>query len=221
MSDYNELYEHLYLLRQGRYVILDGKSHVIVGLFATGVTMYATNNDAMTVPLIVGAISSLAPDLDHHNGSLTKKVSSPLKILFSFLFLAVSLFIVMKTGKLIYSGSWIYGVGILVLFIFCISWLRNLKTILMLSGLLISFIGWFAFYGNWSIIALGLFIAISSRLKHRGPTHSLYFLAIWSGICFLIQKDLQIDGLWLAGTVGYFSHLLADQLFTKQSIKWL
>ncbi|WP_158095117.1 metal-dependent hydrolase [Gottfriedia luciferensis] len=200
---------------------MDGKSHVIVGLFATGITMYATNNDAMTVPLIVGAISSLAPDLDHHNGSLTKKVSMPLKILFSLLFLAVTLFIVIKTGKLIYSGSWIYGISIFLLFIICVSWLRNLKAILMLTGLLIAFIGWFAFYGNWSIIAVGLFIAVSSRLKHRGPTHSLYFLAIWSGICYLLQTDLHTNGLWLAGTVGYFSHLLADQLFTKQRIKWL
>ena len=200
---------------------MDGKSHVIVGLFATGVTMYATHNDSMTVPLIVGAISSLAPDLDHHNGSLTKKISTPLQILFSLLFLAVSLFVLMKTGKFIYAGSWIYGVGLLVLFIICVSWLRHMKTILMLTGLLISFIGWFAFHDKWSIIAVGLFIAISSRLKHRGPTHSLYFLAIWSGICFLIQKDLLINGLWLAGTVGYFSHLLADQLFTKQRIKWL
>ncbi len=201
--------------------ILDGKSHVIVGLFATGVTMYATKNDSMTVPLIVGAISSLAPDLDHHNSSLTKKVSMPLKVLFSLLFLAVTLFIVVKTGKLIYSGSWIYAVGILTLFIVCVSWLRNLKTILMLTGILIAVIGWFFFYGYWSIFALGLFVAVSSRLKHRGPTHSLYFLAVWSGICYLLQKDLMINGLWLAGTVGYFSHLLADQLFTKQSIKWL
>ncbi|PET44946.1 hypothetical protein CN514_21375 [Bacillus sp. AFS001701] len=201
--------------------MLDGKSHVIVGLFATGVTMYATKNDSMTVPLIVGAISSLAPDLDHHNGSLTKKVSMPLKVLFSLLFFAVTLFIVVKTGKLIYSGSWIYAVGILLLFIICVSWLRNLKTILMLTGILIAIIGWFFFYGYWSLFALGLFIAVSSRLKHRGPTHSLYFLAVWSGICYLLQKDLMINGLWLAGTVGYFSHLLADQLFTKQSIKWL
>ncbi|WP_165346822.1 metal-dependent hydrolase [Gottfriedia acidiceleris] len=200
---------------------MDGKSHVIVGLFATGVTMYATKNDSMTVPLIVGAISSLAPDLDHHNSSLTKKVSMPLKVLFSLLFLAVTLFIVVKTGKLIYSGSWIYAVGILTLFIVCVSWLRNLKTILMLTGILIAVIGWFFFYGYWSIFALGLFVAVSSRLKHRGPTHSLYFLAVWSGICYLLQKDLMINGLWLAGTVGYFSHLLADQLFTKQSIKWL
>ncbi|MEH7454470.1 metal-dependent hydrolase [Gottfriedia acidiceleris] len=200
---------------------MDGKSHVIVGLFATGVTMYATKNDSMIVPLIVGAISSLAPDLDHHNSSLTKKVSMPLKVLFSLLFLAVSLFIVVKTGKLIYSGSWIYAVGILLLFIICVSWLRNLKTILMLTGILIAVIGWFFFYGYWSIFALGLFIAVSSRLKHRGPTHSLYFLAVWCGICYLLQKDLMINGLWLAGTVGYFSHLLADQLFTKQSIKWL
>ncbi|MFF2875483.1 metal-dependent hydrolase [Gottfriedia sp. NPDC057991] len=200
---------------------MDGKSHVIVGLFATGVTMYATKNDSMTVPLIVGAISSLAPDLDHHNSSLTKKVSMPLKVLFSLLFLAVTLFIVVKTGKLIYSGSWIYAVGILILFIVCVSWLRNLKTILMLTGILIAVIGWFFFYGYWSIFALGLFVAVSSRLKHRGPTHSLYFLAFWCGICYLLQKDLMINGLWLAGTVGYFSHLLADQLFTKQSIKWL
>jgi inner membrane protein len=200
---------------------LDGKSHVIVGLFATGVTMYATKNDSMIVPLVVGAISSLAPDLDHHNSSLTKKVSMPLKVLFSLLFLAVTLFIVVKTGKLIYSGSWIYAIGILVLFIICVSWLRNIKTILMLTGLLIAVIGWFFFYGYWSIFAIGLFIAVSSRLKHRGPTHSLYFLAIWSGICYLLQKDSSVNGLWLAGSVGYFSHLLADQLFTKQSIKWL
>lgn|GEM_PF-6860898 len=200
---------------------MDGKSHVIVGLFATGVTMYATKNDSMIVPLVVGAISSLAPDLDHHNSSLTKKVSMPLKVLFSLLFLAVTLFIVVETGKLIYSGSWIYAAGILVLFMMCVSWLRNLKTILMLTGLLIAVIGWFFFYGYWSIFAIGLFIAVSSRLKHRGPTHSLYFLAIWSGICYLLQKDLAINGLWLAGSVGYFSHLLADQLFTKQSIKWL
>ncbi|ODG92306.1 MULTISPECIES: metal-dependent hydrolase [Bacillaceae] len=200
---------------------MDGKSHVIVGLFATGVTMYATKNDSMTVPLIVGAISSLAPDLDHHNSSLTKKVSMPLKVLFSLLFLAATLFIVVKTGKLIYSGSWIYAVGILTLFIICVSWLRHLKTILMLTGILIAVIGWFFFYGYWSIFAIGLFIAVSSRLKHRGPTHSLYFLAVWSGICYLLQKDLNVNGLWLAGTVGYFSHLLADQLFTKQSIKWL
>ncbi|PEJ53647.1 hypothetical protein CN601_10280 [Bacillus sp. AFS017336] len=201
--------------------ILDGKSHVIVGLFATGVTMYATKNDSIIVPLIVGAISSLAPDLDHHNSSLTKKVSMPLKIFLSLIFIAATLFIVMKTGALIYSGSWIYGVGILTLFIMIVSWLRNIKTILMLTGILIAVIGWFFFHSYWSIVALGLFVAVSSRLKHRGPTHSLYFLAIWSGICYLLQKDLMMNGLWLAGTVGYFSHLLADQLFTKQNIKWL
>ncbi|MFB7140510.1 MULTISPECIES: metal-dependent hydrolase [unclassified Bacillus (in: firmicutes)] len=200
---------------------MDGKSHVIVGLFATGVTMYATKNDSIIVPLIVGAISSLAPDLDHHNSSLTKKVSMPLKIFLSLIFIAATLFIVMKTGALIYSGSWIYGVGILTLFIMIVSWLRNIKTILMLTGILIAVIGWFFFHSYWSIVALGLFVAVSSRLKHRGPTHSLYFLAIWSGICYLLQKDLMMNGLWLAGTVGYFSHLLADQLFTKQNIKWL
>jgi len=200
---------------------LDGKSHVIVGLFATGVTMYATKNDAMTIPLVVGAISSLVPDLDHQNSSLTKKVSAPLRVFFSFLFLSVSLFILIKTGNLVSTGSWVYAIALCLGFILCVSWLRNIKSILFLTGILISLIGWMFFYGSWSVVCIGLFIAVASRLKHRGLTHSVYFLGFWTGISYLLQKDIGVSGICLSGFIGYFSHLLGDNFLTKRRIKWL
>lgn len=202
---------------------MDGKSHLAAGVIFASVGLMVTNTPLQdsALPLVVGGFSGLAPDLDHSNSTLTKRFSVPTKMLIS---LAISLISICLAYQLYTADNprWMYlGIIALGIILFVITLIIKPKTLLLFSGVILLIFGITLPQQSFTLVFFGVFVMIASRLKHRGLTHSLYFLIFWSLICFLAQIETGFNGIWLAGTLGYFSHLLTDHWFSKTKIKWL
>ncbi|MEX3623584.1 metal-dependent hydrolase [Viridibacillus arvi] len=203
---------------------MDGKSHLAAGVIFSGIGLMVANPPLQEValPLVIGGISGLAPDLDHHNSILTKKVSKYVRWLLSvgvsvFMFYIAYQLYILKFEKEIVFGIVLIGVIASVLFL---SFMKS-KNLLLISGLILILVGLCLLNTIISVVLLGFFISIASQLKHRGLTHSLYSLLFWSVICLNVQMEIGQNNIWLAGTLGYLSHLLTDDWFTRRRIKWI
>jgi inner membrane protein len=203
---------------------MDGKSHLAAGVIFSGFGLMVTDTplQEIAIPLIAGGFSGLAPDLDHSNSTLTKRFSVPVKMLMSMgiviptLYLSFQLYLA-NYPKLMYLGVVVLGAALLAVSMLLI----KPKDFLLFSGLILLIVGFCLPDQSISLVLLGIYVMIASRLKHRGLTHSLYFLFFWSLICSFAQKETGINGIWLAGTLGYFSHLLTDHWFSKTKIQWI
>lgn len=204
---------------------MDGKSHLAAGFIFAGVGLIVTQTPLQhaAIPLVIGGLSGITPDLDHQNGILIKRVTvithwvTSLAILFSAMYFSykIHLFEISNEGNLFLLA----GVTTFVLIIlFLISRLKP-KKILLISGIILIVSG--NVISSIALILIGVYFICASQLKHRGLTHSLYFLLFWSCICFYIEKELNYSMIWLTGTLGYFSHLITDHWFSKRKIKWL
>lgn len=203
---------------------MDGKSHLAAGVIFAGIGLMVTDAplQSVAIPLAVGGISALAPDLDHSNSTLTKKVINPIRSILSLSVLLLTMYVAYELYQRQYSLEYIITAAIVGASLLTVLTLYlKPKELLLLSGLLIIGSALFIFEYSVSLMLLGIFVITASRLKHRGLTHSLYYLAFWSLLCFFAQRNLNIDGIWLAGTLGYLSHLLTDDWFTKTKIKWI
>jgi inner membrane protein len=202
---------------------MDGKSHLAVGLMSSALTLTIIDipTKALLVPMIVGGISSLAPDLDHKNSTLTNKLSNPMRVIMTIVIVLLTVCISHYLDQN-YSDQYEfvgYAIGALVLLLFHIFF--RPKMLLFLTGAALTAGGIFYLPHHKWLILLGAFIMTASLLKHRGLTHSLYFLIFWSLICFMAENKLKIEGIWLTGSIGYLSHLLTDHWFTRTKIKWI
>ncbi|WP_121616847.1 metal-dependent hydrolase [Virgibacillus halodenitrificans] len=202
---------------------MDGKSHLATGVVFAGMGLLVTDAPLQTsaIPLIVGGFSGLVPDLDHSNSTLTKRLSVPFKMLIS---LAISIATLYFSSQLYMTNNaiWIYwGVVILGVILLTLMFLLKPKLVLLITGIILVVVGLVLKEQFISLILFGVYVMIASHLKHRGLTHSLYFLIFWSLISFFAQRETGLSGIWLAGTLGYLSHLLTDDWFTKTKVKWL
>lgn len=202
---------------------MDGKNHLAAGVIFAGIGLMVTDTPLQesAVPLIIGGFSGLAPDLDHSNSTLTKRFSVPIKMLIGIGITILTLFLAFR---LYIEGNpkWMYlGVVMLGVILLSLTFLIKPKPLLFISGLILFIVGLALPEQSISLLLFGIFVMVASRLKHRGLTHSLYFLLFWSWICYLEQKETGLSGIWLAGTLGYLSHLLTDDWFTKTKVKWL
>ncbi|MEK3795480.1 metal-dependent hydrolase [Paenibacillus sp. FSL R7-0204] len=185
-----------------------GKSHLVI---STGVTLSAMSllGHAITLPAVaVAVVSSLLPDIDEPNSMLVRKAVPE----FLLRILQVSL---------IGAGIYLYFAGIaeppwniaLALLVGSVSFLpsRRLRHLVMLLIAL----ALFAFadaYDPWNYIAACVLV-VASVVPHRGITHTLYAVAGWGALLYFVSLDMN-DGssLWIAGSLSYGLHLLADSL---------
>lgn len=192
---------------------MKGVSHLAIGTaIGLGIGLY-TEVPPLTLGLfaLVGGISGLAPDLDT-NGLASNKIT--------------------LSKGLIQMPLLLLGMGILVLtlyegfttnvfdrrFIFYVlaglalmGFSRYLKQKRMLTftgiGLVITGMVW---YSELWLILFGLYIIIASFLPHRSYTHSILGACFFAWIMYLLEEAVGVDGLFIVGTAGYISHLVAD-----------
>ena len=67
---------------------------------------------------------------------------------------------------------------------------------------------------------LGTFIALAPFTSHRSWTHTIWATALWTYIGHLANRHLGWHGVALYAGGGYASHLIADSL-TKAGVRWL
>lgn len=185
-----------------------GKSHLVI---STGVTLSAMSllGLQITIPAVaVAVVSSLLPDIDEPNSMLVRKAVPE----FLLRILQVSLI-----GAAIY----LYFAGIaeppwnmaLALLVGSVSFLpsRRLRHLVMLLIAL----ALFAFadaYDPWNYIAACVLV-VASVVPHRGITHTLYAVAGWGALLYFVSPGMEDGGsLWIAGSLSYGLHLLADSL---------
>lgn len=190
-----------------------GKSHLVI---STGVTLSAMSllGLQITIPAVaVAVVSSLLPDIDEPNSMLVRKAVPE----FLLRILQVSLI-----GAAIY----LYFAGIaeppwniaLALLVGSVSFLpsRRLRHLVMLLIAL----ALFAFadaYDPWNYIAACVLV-VASVVPHRGITHTLYAVAGWGALLYFVSPGMEDGGsLWIAGSLSYGLHLLADSL-TRRGI---
>lgn len=190
---------------------MDGKTHAVVGL-ATGIGISYFSGVGLADSIAVtsaATIASLAPDLDTA-GRLTQRLTKPFRLLngvaFSFLFVVIlGSFLFTKASPEMLIG----GVAILIT-LFLLKRI-TIKFQLLIMAIVIGMIGYHYEYS--SILLFAIFVGVASLLPHRSYTHSLIGLVCFSYISYKASIDLGIDQLFIAGLLGYLSHLLLDSRF--------
>ncbi|MDG5470450.1 metal-dependent hydrolase [Jeotgalibacillus sp. ET6] len=200
---------------------MKGTSHAIVGAGAgLGVAVWQEAAPAATGLLILlGSVSSLAPDLDT-NGKLSNRISLHRKWLW---FALACLGVLLGTYSLIILSGIvrILGVGAALLLILLPRYLINQRFMVLLSGITLIGTGWLG--NEYWLILFGLFTAGASFVPHRGPTHSLAGAAVFIFIAYQLENRMAISGIAMACAVGYISHLILDMKclpFNKKGVKW-
>lgn len=197
---------------------MKGTSHMMVGAI-TGVGVgLVTESSPSTLCLFagVGAISGLIPDLDL-NGKLSNKITLKKEVVKIPLIL-IGIGIIMYT--LFQSLIGLTGFDLITLLsvlcglslIFIAKKIKQ-KRMLTFSGIGIVLLGALAMNMTTWVVLLGIYVIVASYLPHRGYTHSILGLIFFAVIMYLAQTSLNIDGLFLVGTLGYISHLICDMKF--------
>ena len=199
-----------------------GSSHLAIGLI-TGVAVAGL---VPHVPFSVAGIalagfSSLAPDLDHPNSHLSKRLGFVQQYV-RWAFVAVGAALALYTHFLLplgpdrrmgFTAALAFGlIGVAMQG----GSVRRLA--LLFTGLCTVVAGFYTEF-LW-LSMLGAFIAVAPFTSHRSWTHTLWAAALWTYIGHLANYTLGWHGVaWFAGA-GYVSHLVADSL-TKAGVKWL
>lgn len=192
---------------------MKGSSHAYIGAATGGIVGFQLNpTDPVTITTsaIIGSISALVPDLDTNGAAsnritLSKSFMQWLMHLVGMGLLIAIVFQYVQTGitpKILLFA----GIGALLL---VVSRFIKQKRMLTLTGLLVMAIG-FVLHQSIGILLAGSYIIIASFLPHRSYTHTFIGLAFYTFILYHINLQWPIDGLIIAGTAGYASHLIAD-----------
>ncbi|MEK4029516.1 metal-dependent hydrolase [Pseudobacillus sp. FSL P4-0506] len=200
---------------------MKGSAHLAIGGGSGLATAVYLHTDPLTTAALVGigAVAGLAPDLDV-NGKLSNRITISKKWLILFFAAAGLLLIgysyVMLSG-FVQSAGFIVGL--------CLTILPRLfikqRTMLFITGAGLGVAAWYADI-FWLLLLSG-FIIVSSFLSHRSLTHSLIGAACFAGIAWQFQQSVGIEGSFLAASIAYMSHLVADMKVwpaNKRGIKW-
>lgn len=189
-------------------VLMNGKTHAVAGL-ATGIGISYFSGLGLAESIAVtstATIAALAPDLDTA-GSLTHRLTKPFRFLNGILF---SLLLIVIFGSYLFnkaSSEMLVGGGVIFLMLFFLKRIP-IKFQLLIMAIVIGIIGYH--YDYSSIYLFAIFIGVASLLPHRSYTHSLIGLICFSYITHQASIELGIEQLFLAGLLGYVSHLLLD-----------
>jgi inner membrane protein len=202
---------------------MKGSTHLIIGgaiglAAAAFYQPFTIKNAALYVA--VSAFSALSADLDGQSMLIGKlgKVSRLLRelVLWSGILLMAGASYLYFTLDLFYPK---FTTVVVMLFL-----LGFVTKVGMIRNALVSVFGCCLLYSGWLwkmdwLIGFGFFIAIVPWLKHRGMSHTLWALILWSAIGWGLEKHLQVEGIAFVAAAGYFSHLFADTL-TPNGVKW-
>src|SRR5699024_8960599 len=171
---------------------MKGSSHALVGGVVGGLVSLGTGNDLVstgTVTLTVaGTVAGLIPDLDT-NGKLSNKITFSHRFIKSIMMLLG--LVVIAFGMIKGEGlEKVYGLGVGLGFIIASKYITQ-RRMQMVTGLGVTILG--VTMGIMWVILLGVYVLISSKLSHRGHTHSVIGIVYFGYMAFLMQQDLHID----------------------------
>ncbi|MFC5402372.1 metal-dependent hydrolase [Cohnella soli] len=183
-----------------------GKSHLVI---STGLTLSVLGmaDEKITIPVAaVTAVSALLPDIDEPNSLLVSRA-----IPTRFLRFIQTALIGLGIFLYFYGHAYAPWNTVLAALVGIVSFmptrtLRNVVMVLIGAGLIL--------YGHafipWSYI-VGSLIILCALLPHRGLTHTVYGVIGW-GILLYFSTASYDHAIWIAGTLSYTLHLLADSL---------
>ena len=198
-----------------------GSSHLAIGLI-TGVAV------AGLVPgipfslagIALAGFSSLAPDLDHPESRLSKRLGFTQNYV-RWAFVAAGLLIAAyayfqlqasSEQRLYYTAALAFGlIGV------GLQGGSTRRLALLFTGLGTVVAGLYT-EQLW-LSLLGTFVALAPFTSHRSWTHTIWATALWTYIGHLADQHLGWRGVALYAGAGYASHLVADSL-TKAGVRW-
>lgn len=198
-----------------------GITHLALGL-TTGAAVAAWSS---SVPLAVGGVavagvSALAPDLDHPESRISRRISfrtDYLKVLIGLAAVALAVYSYLHTsGEKQLLLLELAGAGLLVGVFLREATARRfmlLFTALMLGA------GGIYLNAHW-LVLLGLFVGVSPFTAHRSWTHTIWAVLFWYYLSREAERALGWAGLSWQATAGYVSHLVGDTL-TRRGVRWL
>ena len=198
-----------------------GSSHLAIGLI-TGVAIAGlVSGIPFSLPgIALAGFSSLAPDLDHPDSRLSKRLGFTQNyVRWAFvvgaLIIAVYAYLQLAPGsdqRLYYTVALAFGlIGV------GLQGGSARRLALLFTGLGTVVAGLYT-EQLW-LSLLGTFIALAPFTSHRSWTHTIWATALWTYIGYLAEQHLGWHGVALFAGGGYVSHLVADSL-TKAGVRW-
>ncbi|GAA4367369.1 hypothetical protein GCM10023185_39200 [Hymenobacter saemangeumensis] len=198
-----------------------GSSHLAIGLI-TGVAIAGLVPGIPFSPagIALAGFSSLAPDLDHPESRLSKRLGFTQQYV-RWAFVAGALAIAAYTylqlapgreQRLFYTVALAFGlIGV------GLQGGSTRKLALLFTGMATVVAGLYT-EQLW-LSLLGTFVALAPFTTHRSWTHTIWATALWAYIGHLANRSLGWQGIELYAGAGYASHLVADTL-TKAGVRW-
>jgi inner membrane protein len=198
-----------------------GSSHLAIGLI-TGVAVagLAPGIPFSLAGIALAGFSSLAPDLDHPESRLSKRLGFTQNyVRWAFaagaLLIAAYAYLQLAPGseqRLYYTAALAFGlIGV------GMQGGSARRLALLFTGLGTVVAGLYT-EQLW-LSLLGTFVALAPFTTHRSWTHTIWATALWTYIGHLADQHLGWRGVALYAGTGYASHLLADTL-TKSGVRW-
>ena len=198
-----------------------GSSHLAIGL----ITGFAIAGLVPGIPFSVSGIalagfSSLAPDLDHPDSRLSKRLGftqNYVRWAFAAGALALGAYAHLQLPlgaeqRLYYTAALAFGlIGV------GMQGGSARRLALLFTGLGTVVAGLYT--DQLWLSLLGTFIALAPFTSHRSWTHTIWATALWTYIGYLADQHLDWHGVALFAGSGYASHLVADTL-TKAGVRW-
>ena len=198
-----------------------GSSHLAIGLITGFAIAGLAPGVAFSLPgIALAGFSSLAPDLDHPDSRLSKRLGFTQNyVRWAFvaggLALAAYAYLQLLPGaeqRLYYTAALAFGlVGV------GLQGGSARRLALLFTGLSTVVAGLFT-EQLW-LSLLGTFVALAPFTSHRSWTHTIWATALWTYIGYLADQHLGWQSVAIFAGAGYASHLLADTL-TKAGVRW-
>ncbi|MBD2768493.1 metal-dependent hydrolase [Hymenobacter sp. BT664] len=198
-----------------------GSSHLAIGLI-TGVAIAGlAPGIPFSLPgIALAGFSSLAPDLDHPESRLSKRLGfTQHYVRWAFgaaaFIIAAYAYLQLRPGseqRLYYTAALAFGlIGV------GMQGGSARRLALLFTGLATVVAGLYT-EQLW-LSLLGTFVALAPFTSHRSWTHTIWATALWTYIGHLADQQLGWRGVALFAGGGYASHLFADTL-TKAGVRW-
>ncbi|MBO0356980.1 metal-dependent hydrolase [Hymenobacter sp. BT186] len=198
-----------------------GSSHLAIGLI-TGVAIGGLVAGVKFSPagIALAGFSALAPDLDHPESRLSKRLGFAQNyVRWAFVLVAAGLALYTHfleppgpDRRMGFTAALAFG-----LLGAAMQGGSARKLALLFTGLSTVMAGLYTGYVWLSMV--GLFVAVAPFTAHRSWTHTIWAAGLWTYIGHLANQSLGWHGVALFAGGGYASHLLADTL-TKAGVKW-